>query len=392
MKVCIVGCNTIVKDKRILTEAQILTKAENIEVVVIGLLGANQEANEQRDGFYIKRIKTSSKLITALENPLLRWVKKPLKTFTIYTRLFKAMLAERADYYHTHFPAYLMFLTFLTAKLLKGRYIADYNDILILEQDSKNEDYYEQQVLWGGELNEREQLRIDTTLELIPEGVNSILDIGCGDGRLTNKLAKVYPKVVGVDISEQALQYIKTEKIKTSVDALPFGDNSFDLILSTELIEHLSDEVYRKAITEMKRVARKWILIGTPWKEQLSIARARCVQCGVQFHLNYHYRNFDYAKLYKIFVPEFSLVTHQQTGNTKAYYSPCLLWIKRHLGGIWARSPNAVCPHCKTRIFPGGVPERNAVSKFCDEWNAKIKRRKKLPKSHVVMLCQRRTL
>ena len=388
IKVCIVCRNTIANDRRTITEARILAEA-GMEVVVIGLLGANQDPLEQRNGFCIRRIRASLQLIPVFRNPLLRWLNQPLNTLTIYVQLFKATLAEKADYYHAHFPALLMFLTFLTAKLKSRRFIADYNDILVLEQGVKGSGYYEQGVLWGGELSEREQSRVSSTMKLIPKGVNSLLDIGCGDGRLTNKLAEVYPRVTGLDISEKALQYVRTEKTKASVEILPFENGSFDLVLSTELIEHLPHCIYQKAVAEMKRVARNWILIGVPWKEQLSIAQGWCIRCRVKFHVNYHYRNFNVTRLRTVFAPEFAIVTYQHAGASKTYYAPWLLWIKRHFGGIWTRTPMAICPRCRTHIYSGGFFERNAVSKFCDEWNERTKGRKTLPMSHVVALYRR---
>jgi len=388
MKVLIATKTTVDNDKRTLTEAKILSDA-GLRVVVVGLLRANQKPLEYRDGFCVKRTRTSLKLVAVFRNPLLRWLSKPSKIVTIYMRLFKAISSEKADYYHAHFPALLMLLTFIAAKLKNSRFIADYNDILVLEQGIKGGSYYEQEAVWGKELNEREQSRINSTLRLVPKGLSSLLDIGCGDGRLTNRLGDFYPRVVGVDISEEALRYVRTEKVKASVEALPFKDGSFDVVLSTELIEHLPDEVYRTAIAEIKRVARKWILVGVPWKEQLSIAQGRCIRCATKFHLNYHYRNFNSSQLQKIFAPEFALVTYQQTGSEKAYYVSPLLWIKRYIGGIWARTPTTICPKCNVYLYPGGFPERNAVNRFCNKLSEKIKCRRVLEKSHVVTLYQK---
>ena len=414
IEVCIVCKNTISNDRRTLTEAKILTEA-GLKVLVIGLLGEDQESYEERHGFGIRRVPVTLGLATSFKDflylpiyrrlssnkqwkaqaiyriitPWLRWLDRKLKRLTIYTRLSRTMLAEKADYYHVHFPVFLMFLTFLAAKLKRSRFMVDYNDILVLEQGIKGGSYYEQEVLWGRELSEQEQTRIDATIQLIPEGVISILDVGCGDGYLTNKLAGKYSRVVGLDISEEALRYVKTEKFRASTENLPFKDDSFALVLSTELVEHLPDDAYRKAIAEMKRVSKEWILIGVPWKEQLSIAQSRCIRCGAKFHVNYHHRSFNSSKLRKIFAPEFKLVAYQQVGGEKAYYVPWLLWIKRHLGGIWARTPTTICPNCGALLYPGGYPERNAVSKFCDERNERLKQNKQMDKSHIISLYRR---
>jgi len=386
--------------------------------VIIGLLGKEQKRHEERQGFCIRRVPATLELASSFRdnfylplygklNPrgqymaktaykivasLLQWLDRKLRRVTVYIRLSKAMFAENAAYYHAHFPALLLFIAYLIAKLKRGRFVFDYNDVLVLEPGSYNQDcYYDQETLWGSELNEKEQARVEATIRLIPENVHSILDVGCGDGRLTNRLAGTYSRVVGAEISKEALQYVKTEAVIAAADALPFEDCSFDLVLSTELIEHLPDWVYQKAIIEMKRVAKQWILIGVPWKEQLTISQAKCIRCGTKFHINYHLRSFNAHRCKCLFLPEFALINCQQVGvKDRAYYSPIFLWVKRHLGGIWARTSTTICPNCGARLYPGKYPERNAISKLCDEHNQKIKQRKILEKSHVVCLYERR--
>lgn len=72
------------------------------------------------------------------------------------------------------------------------------------------------------------------------------LDLGCGDGELTLQIAHLVKakEVVGVDISEEALEKardrsIKTYKIDLEKDPLPFMDNYFDLITAVEVLEYL---------------------------------------------------------------------------------------------------------------------------------------------------------
>ena len=100
-----------------------------------------------------------------------------------------------------------------------------------------------------------------------------ILDIGCGDGALFFLFNREYNtnnyELYGVDSSEIALNIAKEKNpyahFKTS-DAynLPFSDNTFDLIISSDVIEHL---LYpEKMLAEMKRVGKvgSHVLIGTP--------------------------------------------------------------------------------------------------------------------------------
>jgi len=415
VKVLIVTKNTVVSDKRTLTEAGILANG-GLEVVVLGLLGKGLLPYEMQAGFKIRRVSSMLGLAPAFRDRLwlplcrllrlpsiaivkmlysvvariLRWLDRIAKPVTVWVRLAKDALKEDAAYYHAHFPFSVIFLAWVVAKLKGRRFVADFNDILILEQSHySSKGYYEQNTLWGVQLDEREQARISGVLTLIPPEVGSILDVGCGDGRITNRLATKYPRVVGVDISEAALQHVKAETVKASVESLPFKDGSFDLVLATELLEHLPKAIYHKAIAEMKRVAKEWIVISVPWKEQLSIGQAYCARCEVIFHVNYHYRNFNSSSLKRLFCPEFELVTCRQVGGERAYYHPLLLWIKQRIGGIWTRTPSTVCPRCRTLLCASSYPENNIISRFCNEKNGRIKKHRRPEKSHVVAVYRR---
>lgn len=74
-----------------------------------------------------------------------------------------------------------------------------------------------------------------------------ILDIGCGDGALTYLLSQKGGYMVGVDPSDEAINFAKgktrgiknLEFLKASAYYLPFKQNTFDYIVSSDVIEHL---------------------------------------------------------------------------------------------------------------------------------------------------------
>ncbi len=73
-----------------------------------------------------------------------------------------------------------------------------------------------------------------------------ILDAGAGTGRLIRPLIDGGADVVALDISENMLKeiskkYDKVETIVGDVEKLPFGDDIFDVVISTFVIVHLSD-------------------------------------------------------------------------------------------------------------------------------------------------------
>jgi ubiquinone/menaquinone biosynthesis C-methylase UbiE len=88
----------------------------------------------------------------------------------------------------------------------------------------------------------------------------AFLDAGCGDGRYLAALADELPRrIAGVDIAERILETARTripraELRQANLEALPFADAEFDLVLSSQVIEHVLDA--RGAMVELARVLR----------------------------------------------------------------------------------------------------------------------------------------
>ncbi len=88
----------------------------------------------------------------------------------------------------------------------------------------------------------------------------SVLDLGCGDGRLTGELHG--GRVVGADVSRVALDRARTRLRDRDVElveltpgaVMPFPDETFDLVLMAETIEHVVDP--ESLLWEVRRVLR----------------------------------------------------------------------------------------------------------------------------------------
>ncbi|MBU0579651.1 MAG: class I SAM-dependent methyltransferase [Candidatus Margulisbacteria bacterium] len=90
-----------------------------------------------------------------------------------------------------------------------------------------------------------------------------VIDIGIGNGRILPVYGKYCKKIIGVDISSsllsQAEELAKENNINFQtkvVDAenLPFPDKSFDLVISSRMLQHAFN--WKKCITEMHRVGQ----------------------------------------------------------------------------------------------------------------------------------------
>ena len=79
----------------------------------------------------------------------------------------------------------------------------------------------------------------------VPES-GALLDIGCGVGVLLRKIREARPQVslMGADISAAAIEILEKQGIQGVVGGfpkLPLEDDRFDVVLASEVLEHLSD-------------------------------------------------------------------------------------------------------------------------------------------------------
>lgn len=94
---------------------------------------------------------------------------------------------------------------------------------------------------------------------------NTVLDVGSSIGNAVLYLQQQHIDAHGIEISPTAVNTANTRGIKNckigSATDLTYPDNSFDLVISTDVIEHLKEEDVPQAISEMIRVSKKFIAI-----------------------------------------------------------------------------------------------------------------------------------
>jgi 2-polyprenyl-3-methyl-5-hydroxy-6-metoxy-1,4-benzoquinol methylase len=154
----------------------------------------------------------------------------------------------------------------------------------------------------------------DALLDLIDSATPSpqtILDAGCGEGYVSNLIAERNPqaKLTGIDASEGAISYAQanfghagTYQV-ASIFELPFPDGHFDLVLCSEVLEHLDDPM--AALAELKRVSRRHVLITIPREpifQFLNDVGKTLRLCGDPGHVNFWTKQ-DFQD---VFGPQFS--------------------------------------------------------------------------------------
>jgi SAM-dependent methyltransferase len=229
-----------------------------------------------------------------------------------------------------------------------------------------NSDSYSQywERFWGApprvyaSVSDGERDRIDAIVGLLPEDVGSILDAGCGDGLVANRLHELGYDVVGVDIEANALERLTSSARVGSVDALPAAEGEFDCVLVADVLEHLPRGSFEAALAELTRVAKRYIVVNSPHEESLVIAQTRCSHCLTAFHSSRHTRSISLDDAARWF-PLFDLQSSVLCGERVRPRKPWLQRLGQLLANHWYAAPAAICPNCGYPADP--APGRRAL-------------------------------
>ncbi|MEC9442412.1 MAG: class I SAM-dependent methyltransferase [Myxococcota bacterium] len=138
-----------------------------------------------------------------------------------------------------------------------------------------NEEYYDEFAAWYE--NKRHDgyhaVIDDLEFDLLREYARGadVLEVGCGTGLILEKAAEVASSAHGVDISDGMLEQARARGLTVqqadAAEALPFEDESFDLVYSFKVLAHIED--IDAALQEMARVTRRggYLLLEfyNPW-------------------------------------------------------------------------------------------------------------------------------
>ena len=89
--------------------------------------------------------------------------------------------------------------------------------------------------------------RLEIAKNLCDWANSRVLDLGCGNGAYTNKISHDTGCVVGIDLSRSHLSKFQKHfpdipKHQARAESIPFADNSFDVVVCIETLEHVDDE------------------------------------------------------------------------------------------------------------------------------------------------------
>lgn len=176
------------------------------------------------------------------------------------------------------------------------------------EYYQNKKDYYE---------SKGDKVRISKILKMIGNN-KKILDIGCYDGTIGEKIKNNNNIVFGIDASEKAIMIARSKGIR-GVNAdigkkFPFKNNTFNTVFAGEIIEHILDTDF--FLEEIKRVLKS--------KGELVITTPNVASLGRRIYL--------LLGLNPYFEAAFGYPDHAQAGHVRFYTKGLLLSFLEYKG------------------------------------------------------------
>lgn len=155
-----------------------------------------------------------------------------------------------------------------------------------------------------------------------------VLDVGTSAGTNLRMLRDLgFSGAIGLDASEEAIRWCAEKGLGTvrrgDITDMPFPDDSFALVLATDVIEHVDDDA--RALSEVRRVLRPGgtVLITVPAFPSL---------WGLQDEVSHHRRRYRAAPLLGL-VRAAGLEVQQHFHFNYLLFGP--IWAARQLFRVW---------------------------------------------------------
>ncbi|MDY6824172.1 MAG: class I SAM-dependent methyltransferase [Thermodesulfobacteriota bacterium] len=212
--------------------------------------------------------------------------------------------------------------------------------------------------------NSSEIQRIEDLIRIIKPITNtekSVIDIGARDGFLSKQLLGYYERVVAFDLQPLTIFNENISWVRGDIAAISFKNNSFDLVVCVEVLEHIPPIFLQVACSELSRICKQYLLIGVPYKQDLRIGRTKCCSCGKRNPPWGHANSFDKTRLMQLF-PKFKVVSTSFVDRNDNYTNFMSTLLMDLAGNPYGTYSSAVkCIYCGEELI--NPPERNFLQK-----------------------------
>lgn len=192
---------------------------------------------------------------------------------------------------------------------------------------------------------------------------SSALDVGARDGHFSRLLAERFAAVTALDLEAPKLNEPRISCVRGDVTELAFPDNSFDLVVCTEVLEHIPTDRLADACSELARVTRGYLIVGVPFKQDIRVGRTTCATCRAPNPPWGHVNVFDERRLRSLFsglkVEELSFVGIN--GESTNSLSTLLMDMAGNPYGTYDQEEP--CIACGAELIP--PPPRTLLQKVC---------------------------
>lgn len=210
-----------------------------------------------------------------------------------------------------------------------------------------NTGLYNQQGVWDPAMVAGQRHLMTALLDVWPAGLASVLDVGCGDGKLTRGLLEhAGGDFFGIDGSREALSRLTIPAAIADIQALPIATGAVDGVVCTDVLEHVADGEEPAAWGELFRVARRHVLVAVPYRENLVEGVTRCPACGHEYHVNWHQRSYCLADFIDRIPEGWRLRLAVLSGESWSQVDPIETQFRRVVFDERARWDQSVCPRC----------------------------------------------
>ena len=127
--------------------------------------------------------------------------------------------------------------------------------------------------------SELEKKRIADLMNMIPCNHGKVLDIGARDGFVSLQLAKRF-EVTALDLEPPHIEHPAINCVGGNVCSLDFTEDTFDVVLCAEVLEHIPSALLPAACSEMARVSSKYVIVGVPYRQDIRVGRTTCLACN----------------------------------------------------------------------------------------------------------------
>jgi 2-polyprenyl-3-methyl-5-hydroxy-6-metoxy-1,4-benzoquinol methylase len=136
----------------------------------------------------------------------------------------------------------------------------------------------------------------------------TVLNVGVGGGLFERMAIQQGMNIHSLDPDAGAIARLnantemKQQAMVGCLESVPFPSGTFDAVVVSEVLEHLSDAALDQALLEIHRVlGPRGLVIGTvPANENLDEQLTVCPCCGEKFHRWGHLQTFDEDRLRKV--------------------------------------------------------------------------------------------